>query len=319
MIRISRLFLSTCFASLLSFNALAEAPVVDDSENFALLEEQQTTEQPSAAQNYTETNSNYDDTQPALARDTTDELSTPKNGNVDLVNKLQGLQQDIQELRGQLEMQAHELKLLQEQQLTFYKDLDARLRGESPLKPMKPEPTSDLNIDQKLPETNDPGKTPSLPSAQPVMPQASTNTTSQPIQPVLTTSKANTNPADEQISYLAAYELVKNKRFDEARAAMQTFVTKYPQGGYTANAQYWLGELYLVKKDYNNAMSHFDIVIQQFPTSSKYSASLLKMGYALADSGRVGEAKERLHEVVKKYPDTNTAELAHLKLETLGG
>lgn len=312
MIRISRLILPLCFVSLLSFNALAEAPVVDDSENYALLEEQQqTAQEPSVVHESTE--ANYDDTQPALARETN--TASTDGSNVDLVNKIQGLQQDIQELRGQLEVQAHEMKLLQDQQLTFYKDLDARLRG-APIKPTKNEPTADLSIGESPTTPND------LTSKQPTpaatsAPQAST-TVVPPIQPVAA-SRANTNPADEQISYLAAYELVKNKRYDEALIAMQTFATKYPQGGYTANAQYWLGELFLVKKNYNDAISHFDMVLQQFPSSSKYSASLLKMGYALADSGRVGEAKERLQEVMKKYPDTNTAELAHLKLETLGG
>ncbi len=29
---------------------------------------------------------------------------------------------------------------------------------------------------------------------------------------------------------------------------MEQFIVQYPRGGYTANAQYWLGELYMVKK-----------------------------------------------------------------------
>lgn len=300
MIRMSRFILPMCFASLLSFNALAEAPVVDDSENFALLEEQQTARSPSVA--HESMASNYDEMQPALAREA-DHAST--DTNVDLINKLQGLQQDIQELRGQLEVQAHEMKLIQDQQLTFYNDLDTRLRGEHPMQHVKNEPSTDLTM------TDQPSSAHPIESKQPDRQQT------QPLIPV--TSTTNTNPADEQISYLAAYELVKNKRFDEALIAMQTFATKYPHGGYTANAHYWLGELCLVKKHYHDAISHFDIVLQQFPSSSKYAPSLLKMSYALADSGRVGEAKERLHDVLKKYPDTNTAELAHLKLETLGG
>jgi tol-pal system protein YbgF len=127
------------------------------------------------------------------------------------------------------------------------------------------------------------------------------------------------NPADEQISYLAAYELVKNKKYDDALSAMQNFVAKYPQGGYTANAHYWLGELYMVKKDYSEAIKHFDIVLEQFPSSSKCSASMLKIGYALAASGKTTDARTKLLEVLKKYPDTSTAELASTKLQSLGG
>ncbi|MDI1352126.1 MAG: tol-pal system protein YbgF, partial [bacterium] len=125
------------------------------------------------------------------------------------------------------------------------------------------------------------------------------------------------NPADEQISYLAAYELVKNKRYDDATKAMQVFVQKYPNGGYTANAEYWLGELYLVKKDYPKSLEHFNIVLEKFPSSSKSAASQLKAGYAYAASGNNQEAKARLQNVIKTYPGTPTAKLARTKLDAI--
>lgn len=305
-----RFVISTCFVSLISAQVAAEAPVVNDSENFALLEQQATN--PSSA---VDPDESYDDNQPALARDTSE--MTPNSSNVDLINKIQGLQQEIQELRGQLEVQAHDLKVLQEQQLSFYNDLDARLSGRPAIKAAKHETAStplDMNeqasmqhVDATAAAVAPVSKNQASPTAFPVASGMSS--------PVPTSS----NPADEQISYLKAYELVKNKQYDEAVVAMQTFTQKYPQGGYTANAEYWLGELYLVKHNYSDAINHFSTVLQQFPSSNKYSASLLKMGYALADAGRVAEAKERLHEVMKKYPDTSTANLARLKLETLGG
>lgn len=292
---IHRLILAICLASLLPTGAFAQAPVVDDSENFALLEEQQqvATESPLAHDQNDTTDSSM---QPALAKDS---VGMNEHTNAGLLDKLQGLQQDIQELRGQLEVQAHDLKLLQEQQLSFYNDLDARVRNVPPTPSAQNEPTTDLTIGTKTAKA-----TTGSPS-------------SQPIQPVVNIARAN--PADEQISYLAAYELVKNKRFDEALTAMQAFVTKYPQGGYTANAEYWLGELNLVKKNYPASMAHFNVVLQRFPTSSKCSASMLKIGYAMAASGKTQEAKERLKDVVKKYPDTTIAQLATAKLESLGG
>lgn len=291
---IHRLILAICLASLLPTGAFAQAPVVDDSENFALLEEQQVATESPVAHDQSDTADSS--MQPALAKES---VGMNDNTNAGLLDKLQGLQQDIQELRGQLEVQAHDLKLLQEQQLSFYKDLDARVRNVPATPLAKNEPTTDLTMGTK---------TASATTTSPV---------SQPIQPVVNIARAN--PADEQISYLAAYELVKNKRFDEALTAMQAFVTKYPQGGYTANAEYWLGELNLVKKNYPASIEHFNVVLQRFPSSSKCSASMLKIGYAMAASGKTQEAKERLKDVVKKYPDTNIAQLATAKLESLGG
>ena len=81
--------------------------------------------------------------------------------------------------------------------------------------------------------------------------------------------------------------------------AMQTFVQKYPKGGYTANAEYWLGELYLVKKEYPKAIEHFDVVLQQFPSSSKSAASMLKAGYAYAAKGDNQEARKHFNKYVK--------------------
>ncbi|MBY0378010.1 MAG: tol-pal system protein YbgF, partial [Gammaproteobacteria bacterium] len=137
-------------------------------------------------------------------------------------------------------------------------------------------------------------------------------------EPAVINTTTRGNPADEQISYLAAYELVKNKHFDDALTAMQTFITQHPHGGYTANAQYWLGELYLVKHDYPKAIEHFELVLKQFPSSSKAAASTLKIGYALAAAGKDNEARARLQQVLKTYPDTPTAQLATIKLESLG-
>lgn len=296
-----RYLLATCFAGLLPLSLWAEAPVVDDSENFALLDEPQTEQRPVVNNNrYYE-----EDSEQALAHDSADSGTTSNNS--ELLNKIQGLQQDIQELRGQLEVQAHDLKAMQQQQLDFYKDLDARIRKE----PLKTAQNQEAPTDMTLAPTPQP-QTQAQAAIQ--QPQAQ-------IQPMaIATPSPNgnrANPADEQISYLSAYELVKNKRYDEALQAMLAFVAQYPQGGYTANAQYWLGELYMVDKKYNEAIEHFDIVLKQFPSSSKSSASLLKIGYALAASGKKDEARSRLIQVIKTYPDTQTAKLAQSKLKTL--
>lgn len=248
----------------------------------------------------TDTSQSYDE--PALVKE---ERSTISD-NAKLIDKIQQLQKEIQELRGQLEVQAHDLKLLQQQQVAFYKDLDSRLSNSSTSAKtvQNDKPATDISLGSNSPET-----------LKVASPQIKTGSSNSKPQPVVAVSRAN--PADEQISYLAAYELVKNKRYDEAIKSMQIFVQKYPRGGYTANAEYWLGELYLVKKDYSKAIEHFEIVLQQYPSSSKAAASLLKSGYAYAEKGDKQEAKKRFQQVVKTYPDTPTAQLASSKLEAI--
>lgn len=298
--------IAACFSIVfpLSF-AWADAPVVDDSDRFAMMDEQ-AYNAPAAQVSKYDNGFGVDDDSPLVKEDHNPSYNEPSGDFKDsakLIDKIQALQQELQELRGQLEVQAHDLKLLQQQQLSYYKDLDTRLGAPG----------------TKMPQTNL-----SAPIAvSPKMPQAITPTTDKPkvAQAPAATPVAQTlprgNPADEQISYLAAYELVKNKKFEEAIKSMQIFVQKYPRGGYTANAQYWLGELYLQKKDYVNAIAHFEVVLNQFPSSSKAADCTLKLGYAHAAAGNKQEATRRLQTVLKNYPNTPMAQLAQLKLETL--
>lgn len=288
MIKFQRFFIISLLC-LFTYQAYAEAPVVDESENFAIFDEQAGIDQPLAKSSEDITIDN----EIPLAQDTADGPS-----NVALLDKLQAMKQEIQELRGQLEVQAHDLKLLQ-QQLAYYKDIE--LRDNNKLsQPYAPKTAS---------------ARPSVPVNKTTIDQLSAKE-----KPAIKQSSASgrTNPVDEQISYLAAYDMVKNKRFDEALIAMQQFVKQHPQGGYTANAEYWLGELYLVKNNYPKAIEHFELVLQQFPSSSKAAPSNLKIGYALAALGKKNDARLRLQQVLKNYPDTPTAQLAATKLESLG-
>jgi tol-pal system protein YbgF len=308
MIKFHRLLLNLCFICLLPLNAWAEAPVVDDSENFAILDEQQAAiEQPVAKAQL----ENIDpEEEIALAKDNHD-----NDDNAGLLDKIQSIQQELQELRGQLEVQAHDLKLLQQQQFAFYKDLDVRLRHD-PAKTTQSAQTVQSSQPTELLIGPQVATTPNNTIAMPIAIQQE-KANQKVATPSSTVNFARINPADEQISYLAAYDLVKNKHFNEALKAMQAFATQYPQSGYTANAHYWLGELYIVKNNYPKAMEHFETVLQQFPSSSKAAASTLKIGYVLAASGKTDDARMRLQQVLKSYPDTPTAQLAIKKLKLL--
>lgn len=308
MISIRRAFFATSLA-ILSWSAFSEAPVVDESENFALFDKQQAANsQP--VYNTRDRLSQLDSDTPLAHEDSYGASNT--GDNAALLNKIQGLQQDVQELRGQLEVQTHELNALKQQQLEFYKDLDGRMRQETP-RIAQPAAPAQLNLDSTPPSTH----LESMPSVPASSPPPAANPTPIVAPTPLSANAPRTNPADEQISYLAAYELINNKHFDEALPAMQSFVAQYPQGGYTANAQYWIGELYMVKKNYPEAIQHFERVLQEFPSSSKSSASMLKIGYALAAAGELNLAKQRLQSVITQYPDTHAAQLAFAKLESI--
>lgn len=297
-ISVHHTIVATCLSCLMAWPAFAEAPVVDESENFALFDEQlAAVERLDLAPIPTQNMGEGEDERIALAFDDTRQDELPQNEEATLLNKLQSMQHELNNLRGQLEVQTHELQTMKQQQLDFYKDLDARLQNVH----ASTQASASSIPEDGLREESD------LDNHKQTQAYAINSENSAP----------RGNPADEQISYLAAYELIKSKEFDKAVMAMRNFITQYPRGGYTANAHYWLGELYMVKKAYPEAIQQFQTVLKAFPTSSKTSDCSLKIGYALIASGQKKSARQYLQDVIRDYPDTHAAQLATAKLETL--
>src|SRR5579883_3478430 len=55
----------------------------------------------------------------------------------------------------------------------------------------------------------------------------------------------------EQYNY--AFGLLRQANYPAAEQALRSFIQHYPNDPLAGNAQYWLGETYYVRKDYNNA------------------------------------------------------------------
>ena len=266
---------------LMAFQAHAVAPVVDESEHFASYDDEGVSVRSSETPHPKKYAAEDVPLVQSMPEDPTQKSS--------LQDQVRALQQDLQNVRGELEVQAHRIEQLNQviqEQRQVIESQPQKMKGQSAA-PLKEEP-SDAPVSS-------------------VTTDAMTSSS----------TAAHINPADEQISYLAAYDLVKSKRYDEALAAMQAFIQNYPRGGYTANAEYWTGELFLAKNQPEQAIHHFDAVLKQFPSSSKAAASSLKIGYALTAMGKKEEAKQRFKEVIQRYPDTAAAQLAKSKLQGL--
>lgn len=249
----------------------------------------------------TKTLEDQDELQQAFVKDNEQILSR----DIERMAKLERLEKEIQQLRGQLEVQAHDIAMLHQALATDPATVPAINKNTLTLNDKTP--PKDIQIltyysKQALSDT--------IPASIP----SSTLTVTAPVN---LSSTARVNPANEQINYFSAYELLKNKHYTAALTAMKAFVTRYPDGGYTDNAHYWLGELYLVNKQYRQAISHFNLVLKQFPTSSKVPASALKIGYALSALGDITQAREQLRDVAKNYPNTPIAQLASTKLQRI--
>ncbi|MFT3699076.1 MAG: tol-pal system protein YbgF [Kofleriaceae bacterium] len=116
--------------------------------------------------------------------------------------------------------------------------------------------------------------------------------------------------------YRNAVELVKAGKHDEAVTALRAFLVKYPKHDYADNAQYWLGESFYARKDYQQALTEFRATIETYPRGNKVPDALLKVGYCYQALGQSDKAKAVLEQVVNLYPKSEPAVLASKKLET---
>lgn len=125
------------------------------------------------------------------------------------------------------------------------------------------------------------------------------------------------DPEKEKLYYEAAFDLIKAKDFDKASQAFSAFLRRYPASRYAANAQYWLGEVSLVKGDLQAAGQAFARVTLDYPNHSKVSDALYKLADVERRLGRTDKARAALQEVIAKYPGTSAAKLAERDLKTL--
>ncbi|MEX2125143.1 MAG: tol-pal system protein YbgF [Woeseia sp.] len=118
-------------------------------------------------------------------------------------------------------------------------------------------------------------------------------------------------------NYQAAFELLKEQRYEPAAMAFKQFLTSYPDSQLADNAQYWLAESYYVTDKFEDALQEFAVVIDRYPRSRKVPDALLKAGYANYELQRWEEARTALSRVQQEHADTTAARLAEQRLNRM--
>jgi len=138
--------------------------------------------------------------------------------------------------------------------------------------------------------------------------------------PVVAKATENGEPVavNEKSAYQSAVDLVLvEKDYQQAITAFEVFVIDYPTSSLIANAQYWLGQLLYKEKKRDEARNAFLIVTDNYPDSSKRADSLFKIGIIDEYLGKKASAKAFYEKVLKEYPDSSAAGLASKRLKAL--
>lgn len=253
--------------------------------------------------------------QTAAASSTSDRLDSierklDSRGLLDMLNRIEQMQRDIQQLRGDLEVQAHTMEDMQRRSREQYMDIDRRLQqlgsGNTAM------PATDMPATATPPAVLAPGSGDPLdpsPMTRPPMtrpPGAATVTTApQPPQ------------AGEREAYDNSLAILREGRYDEAAQAFNQFLANYPGSSYSDNALYWLGETYYVTRDFDKSLATFNGLVEQYPNSSKASDSRLKLGYVYYEKKDWVSARQTLEAVVSDFPGSTAARLADDRLKKM--
>lgn len=214
----------------------------------------------------------------------------------DMQIQLTTLQEEMRMLRGQVEEQEFKLSQILERQRDLYRDIDSRLSALNTAAPgAKPTPIE-----------NSPAAT----SSPPANPSAA--------MAVATPAKVSVkDAAAEAAAYDAIFPLVRNRQYAEAVQAYQDFLKTYPEGKNAHNAHYWLGQVYYVTSQWEEAETQFKLVVTRYPDSGKASDALLKLGEIEKRRGAIDAARAYFQQVLSKYAGTSAAQAAQKSLQDL--
>jgi tol-pal system protein YbgF len=209
---------------------------------------------------------------------------------LETLNQLEQLQREVQQLRGELEVQGHTLNGLQQRQREQYLDIDRRLHR------LEAGGASAGNGASGAAEAP-------VPPAVGVTPPA-----------VSPPAVAATDPGEERERYEHALEILKEGRYEEAAKAFRVFLASYPDSRYGANARYWLGEAHYVVRDFDTAEREFIEVVERHPRDPKVSDARLKLGFIQYERQEWEKARQTLQAVVDQHPGSTAARLAQDRL-----
>lgn len=203
---------------------------------------------------------------------------------LELLQRIAQLEREVRYIRGELELQRHQLDALQQGRTTS----ESSMYQPEATAPSLPPTASASSSPPALSE-----RTPAVPPAPP------------------------TAEGTEKTDFDAALAEWREGRYAEAITAWRHFLNAHPGGKLAGDAQYWLGEAYYVSRDYNAAKEAFINLGLNDPQSVRLPDALLKLGYIYGELGDITRAREVLQKLMHVYPNTQAASLAERRLQSL--
>ena len=200
-------------------------------------------------------------------------------GLADMQSQIEGLKQEVANLKGELEVAAHNIDTTQQRQKDLYTDTDTRLR--------KIETNASANV---AVATN----------------QSDTNSTPTPAV-----------EEKDVKAFADADNLSRSSKHKEAFAAFDAFLKEYPTSKLVPDALYGMGYSQFALKNYKSSIATQQKVVDLHAESAKAPDALYSIANSQIQLGQVANAKKTLRDLVAKYPNADVTPNAQKRLKTL--
>ena len=194
-----------------------------------------------------------------------------------LFYQLQVLQDEVRRLQGIVEEQNYRIERLVQEQRERYVELDERLLALTGANPQEPGEESPV-------------------AASPLAPSTEREAYNAAISVVK--NAAGQPPSERREAYLRALTM------------FGALVREFPNGEFTANAYYWMGEAQLYLEELELARQAFVQVVNLFGDHAKVPDALYKLGVVYHQLNDLSGALHYLDRAIAEFPDHTAARLA---------
>lgn len=220
------------------------------------------------------------------------DADTLRQSQAELLLQIEQLRQETQQLRGLLEELSFQMSEMSSDQKQRYLDLDERLGELVRIQRERPSTTAEVSdtgaITAAAGATVNDASTPTVPQAPEV---------------------------SDQDAYNTAFQLIRERQFEDALVAMDTFVQTYPDSELVLDAKFWRGQVFDVLGRDVEAIEEFKALTLIAPDYRRILQVKIKLGKLLIKNQQVMDGQKILQEVITEAPESVEADLAKRELE----
>ena len=205
-----------------------------------------------------------------------------------LLEKLNKLEEEIANLSNNLDQNTYELQRIEDANQLRYVDLDKRIHQLETLILLSNE---EDNQDQIV--SGDIDKNP------------------------LSDLIANDESEEEFLLWSNSLKLIENSRYSEAAENLRLLILSFPQGEYSIEAYFYLGDIYFQQQMYQDSIETFNSLLINFPENNRIPETIFKLGLNFLRLEDEIAAISNFNNVIQNYPESSAAILSEEELVKL--